>query len=82
MDEGKRPTCNKDCKDATIQGLVEFTKKNKEKLITAANKSNKKRNNVKTNRKTTIKNLEKTYAHTHTHTHTHTYIVALKMFKE
>ena len=39
-----------DCIDASIQGLEEYIKKSKERLITAANNSN---NNISTDRKTT-----------------------------
>ena len=43
-----------DCMD-TIQGLEEFTKKSKERLITVASYSNINRNNLGANRKTKIR---------------------------
>ena len=45
--------------DATIQGLKEFIKNSKEKLITAANNINITRINLRTNTKTTNKTSRK-----------------------
>ena len=43
-----------DCMLALINGMNDFTKKNKERLITAASNSNNSRYNLRTNRETTI----------------------------
>ena len=49
--EGGRCLANiEDCVEATIQGLEEYTKKSKDRLLMAANNS---RCNIWTNRKTT-----------------------------
>ena len=46
--------------DATIQGLEEYTKKSKERIITTASNGNKNWNNLRINRKMRIKKSKKT----------------------
>ena len=48
--EGRGLTRTDDCVDATIQGLEEYTKESKERMITAANNS---KGNITTSDKTT-----------------------------
>ena len=48
-----------DCVDLKIQGLKEYTRKSKERLVTAANNSNINKINLTTNWKTTNKKSTK-----------------------
>ena len=52
IEGGSRHTSIEDSMDATIQGLKDYIKKSKERLITTASTSN---TNIKTNRTTTRK---------------------------
>ena len=56
--EGRGCISIEDCVN-TIKGLKEYTKKCKERLITAASNCNINRNNLRTKKKTTINLVEK-----------------------